>query len=118
MTSERRAHTPLPARSYHLSVYALDGRHLGIAALLEVSAGGAVLLAGRPWPPGELLALEAGRPHPLAGRRLPFRVTRCEAAPGGGHRLAGSFPAALPEEDVHPLAGADDAARLSRPGPS
>ena len=106
MTTERRARPRLRvARPYHLSVHAPDGKHLGIASLEEVSAGGARLLAGRPWPPGERLALEPGPPHPLAGRRLPFRVTRCEAVPGDGHRVAASFPAALPDEDVHALAG-------------
>jgi hypothetical protein len=105
MTHERRAHGRLwVARPYHLSVHAPDGRLLGVAALLDVSAGGALLLAGRPWPPGGLLSLEPGRPHPLAGRSLPFRVSRCEPQPGGGHSLAGSFLAPLPDEDAHALA--------------
>ena len=106
MTTERRADPrQRVANPYLVHVLSPDGRLLGIAVPEEVSAGGALLLGSRPWPPGTALALEPQRPHPLAGRPLGFRVTRCEPLPGGGYAVAGVFAPRLDDQDVQALAG-------------
>jgi hypothetical protein len=70
----------------------------------DVSAGGVALLAARPFDAEEVLALCPGGPPPLAGRRLAFRVSRCEPQ-GGGFHLAGAFLSPLTDADVRALAG-------------
>jgi hypothetical protein len=70
-----------------------------------VSATRVRLLAPPAVEPGVLLALAPDREHPLAGQRLSFRVTRCEALPRGGHRVWGAFARPLTEAEALALVG-------------
>jgi hypothetical protein len=77
----------------------------------DISAGGLSALASAPRAVGEQLALAPGPPHPLAGRKFPFRVTRCEPL-RLIYRVAGAFLYPLPDDDLDALAQ-----RVAGPGP-
>jgi hypothetical protein len=81
------------------------GQALGLAVLESLSSKHVRLLAQAEAEPGALLTLAPGPGHPLAGQRLSFRVTRCEALPRGGHRVGGAFARRLTEVEVQALAG-------------
>jgi hypothetical protein len=106
MTGEQRAHSRQEAAltSGLLRVFSPEGEDLGLAVPDDVSTGGASLLAPRPCPPGALLALVPQAGHPLFGRRLAFRATRCEPLGGIIYRLSGAFDPQLGEADVLALA--------------
>jgi len=50
-----------------------------------------------------VLTLSPSPPHPLAGSRLSFRVTRCQHLPDGGYYLAGPFLRPLTDAEVRSL---------------
>ncbi len=107
MISERRQSARHRfARPFSLLLLGPDGECVGMAAVLDVSAGGLRLVAARPWPVGEVLAVSLIPPHPLGDRRLAFRVNRCVRADGGGHRVAGCFLTPLAEDELVALIGA------------
>ena len=105
MFPERRAHPRRRVgRPHALDLLSPLGPLLCHAALEDVSAGGACLLAPRPFELGEVLTLPPEGPPALLGRRFAFRVTRCEPALGG-YRVAGAFVSPLTEADLAALAG-------------
>ena len=107
-TGERRRHPRHRAGpgACLFRVASPGGLPLGRATPEDVSAGSALLLSPRLAPPGGAVVLEVLPPHPLAGRRLPFRVLRCEELADGGHLLAGMFDPRLAEQEARALAGA------------
>jgi hypothetical protein len=107
MLPERRAHQRRwVGRPHAIDLLSLLGPLLCHAVAEDVSAGGALLLSPRLGPPGEAVVLEVLPPHPLAGRRLPFRVLRCAELADGGHLLAGMFDSRLADQEARALAGA------------
>src|SRR5205807_9840200 len=99
MTTDRRVNArQQAARPSPVQLLSSGGVPVGIAVLEDVSAAGVRLAASGPCQAGAQLTLEAQRPHPLAGLHLSFRVTRCDAEPGGGYHVAGTFLRLLTDE--------------------
>jgi len=85
-TSERRDAPRHRARAGRLFRFqSPGGQALTYGLLVDVSAAGVPPLAGRPVPAG---AAELA-PHPLAGRKFPFRIERGASLPGGCALVAG-----------------------------
>jgi hypothetical protein len=87
-----------------IDVLSPSGPLLCHAVAENVSAGGALLLANRPFDPGDVLTLAPLGPPALLGRRFAIRVTRSERD-DVGHRVAGSFVSPLADDDLRALAG-------------
>jgi hypothetical protein len=104
MPPERRGHPRRQVGPHALDLLSPLGPLLCHAVAEDVSAGGALLLASRPFEPGEVLTLAPEGPPALLGRRFAFRVTRCEPAEGG-YRVAGAFVSPLTQGDLAALAG-------------
>jgi hypothetical protein len=105
MLPERRAHPRQRVERPHvIDVLSPLGPLLCHAIPEDVSAGGARLLAPRPFDPGDLLTLAPVGPPALLGHCFDFRVTRCEPA-DVGYRVAGAFVSPLADDDLDALAG-------------
>jgi hypothetical protein len=102
---ERREGPAHPAPTSRLfRVEAPSGATAAYAVLEEASATGVRLLAGRPCSPGPAILVPLS-PHPLAGRRFPFRVARSSAHGGGDCTVAGRFDPPITDEEARALAG-------------
>jgi hypothetical protein len=88
-----------------IDVLSSSGPLLCHAVAENVSAGGTLLLAPRPFHPGDVLTLAPLGPPALLGRRFAFRVTRSERD-DGSYRVAGAFVSPLADDDLDALAGA------------
>ena len=108
MLPERRAHRRYPAGpgASLFRVVSQAGLPLARATPDDVSSGGALLLSLRLLPVGAAVVLEVLPSHPLAARRLDFRVVRCVDMTDGVHLLAGMFDPRLADEEARALAGA------------
>jgi hypothetical protein len=80
-----------------------DGAMLALGVLDDVSAGGVRLLTARPCPLGPAM-LEPLPPHPLAGRKFPFKVERSAALPGGCALVGGPFTPPITDGEARALA--------------